>query len=205
MKSTLIYFFIFSENTLEVISSSPSFARSLSPTDTLEHPSHHKTYHLVHPNGDGRARLQADKGKMVSEVYLTRLLATKKTLQQYMDDLFEALFSTSHRGEVMPLAIKYMFDFLDDQAIQHAIRDPDVVHTWKSNSLPLRFWVTIVKNPDFIFDVFKSNTTDSCLSVVAQTFMESCSMSEQKLGKDSPATKLLYAKEIPKYKKWVIK
>ena len=71
--------------------------------------------------------------KMVSEIYLTRLLATKGTLQKFMDDLFETIFSTAHRGSALPLAIKYMFDFLDDQALQHGILDPDTVHTWKSN------------------------------------------------------------------------
>jgi len=54
-------------------------------------------------------------------------------LQQYVDNLFETIFSTMHRGCVMPVAIKYMFDFLDDQALQHGIVDPQVVHTWKSN------------------------------------------------------------------------
>ena len=33
--------------------------------------------------------------------------------------------------------------------------------------------------------------------------MDSCSMSDNKLSKDSPSSKLLYAKDIPKYKKWV--
>jgi len=70
-------------------------------------------------------------------------------------------------------------------------------------SLPLRFWVNVIKNPDFVFDIDKSNIVDSCLSVVAQTFMDSCSVSDQKLGKDSPSSKLLYAKDIPKYKSWV--
>jgi len=61
----------------------------------------------------------------------------------------------------------------------------------------------MIKNPDFVFDIDKSNIVDSCLSVIAQTFMDSCSMNEQKLGKDSPSCKLLYAKDIPKYKSWV--
>ena len=50
-----------------------------------------------------------------------------------MDDLFETVFSTAHRGSALPLAIKYMFDFLDEQADQRQISDPDVRHTWKSN------------------------------------------------------------------------
>ena len=55
------------------------------------------------------------------------------TLQKFVDDLFETVFSTAHRGSALPLAIKYMFDFLDEQADQRQISDPDVRHTWKSN------------------------------------------------------------------------
>ncbi|CAG2069518.1 unnamed protein product, partial [Timema podura] len=69
--------------------------------------------------------------------------------------------------------------------------------------LPLRFWVNLIKNPNFVFDIHKSNIVDSCLSVVAQTFMDSCSTSDHRLGKDSPSSKLLYAKDIPVYKEWV--
>jgi len=50
-------------------------------------------------------------------------------------------------------------------------------------SLLLRFWVNVIKNPEFLFDVHKTQIVDSCLSVVAQIFMDSCSMHEQRLGK----------------------
>lgn len=63
--------------------------------------------------------------------------------------------------------------------------------------------MNVIKNPDFVFDIHKSQTVDASLSVVAQIFMESCSLSEVKLGKDSPSSKLLYAKDIPKYQRWV--
>lgn len=66
------------------------------------------------------------------------------------------------------------------------------------SSLPLRFWVNFIKNPDFIFDINKTVTVDACLSVVAQTFMDSCSTNEHRLGKDSPSNKLLFAKVINK-------
>lgn len=46
-----------------------------------------------------------------------------------------------------------------------------------------RFWVNLIKNPNFVFDIHKSNIVDSCLSVVAQTFMDSCSTSDHRLGK----------------------
>lgn len=55
------------------------------------------------------------------------------TLHNFVEELFECIFSISIRGTSLPLAIKYMFDFLDDQALLHNIQDQDVVHTWKSN------------------------------------------------------------------------
>lgn len=191
-----------------LVGSSPpsSLSRPTSPpTNYGEHENgsfHRRAWHLVkHHDNDHR---ENDRGnKMVSEIYLTRLLSTKGTLQKYVDDLFETIFSTAHRGSSLPLAIKYMFDFLDDQAALHQIHDSEVVHTWKSNSLPLRFWVNLIKNPNFVFDINKSNIVDSCLSVVAQTFMDACSTSDHRLGKDSPSSKLLYAKDIPIYKNWV--
>ncbi|KAG8516970.1 Plexin-A1, partial [Galemys pyrenaicus] len=368
--------------------SSPDSLRSRTPMITPDLESGTKLWHLV-KNHDHLDQREGDRGsKMVSEIYLTRLLATKLpgrphgcsgrqgrpwssvpfrpqgTLQKFVDDLFETIFSTAHRGSALPLAIKYMFDFLDEQADQHQIHDADVRHTWKSNwycpaggrhgrtapfragtgalppctapdtdvrlvppgpgaalraqgrvpglwrgpvpvrsgwrpwrvcvngwgrpglrpcapgpedaavwgpprvrawarprlacghvafpqrqgvgstapraaadprsdppgggllaaapflrcaegaprrppdarpprSLPLRFWVNVIKNPQFVFDIHKSSITDACLSVVAQTFMDSCSTSEHKLGKDSPSNKLLYAKDIPNYKSWV--
>ncbi|XP_060073479.1 plexin-A4-like [Ylistrum balloti] len=186
-----------------IYSRSPSLNRTPQGFHADTDGSGYKYYHLVKQH-DAETLKEGDRGsKMVSEIYLTRLLATKGTLQQFVDDLFERIFSTNHRCTALPLAIKYMFDFLDDQALQHGIQDIEVVHTWKSNSLPLRFWVNVIKNPNFVFDIYKSPIVDSCLSVVAQTFMDSCSMSEHRLGKDSPSSKLLYAKDIPKYKKWV--
>ncbi|KAK1161494.1 plexin-A1-like isoform X1 [Acipenser oxyrinchus oxyrinchus] len=183
--------------------SSPDSLRSRTPMITPDLESGTKLWHLV-KNHDHSDQREGDRGsKMVSEIYLTRLLATKGTLQKFVDDLFETIFSTAHRGSALPLAIKYMFDFLDEQADKHQISDSDVRHTWKSNCLPLRFWVNVIKNPQFVFDIHKNSITDACLSVVAQTFMDSCSTSEHKLGKDSPSNKLLYAKDIPNYKNWV--
>ncbi|OWK13987.1 hypothetical protein Celaphus_00000288 [Cervus elaphus hippelaphus] len=183
--------------------SSPDSLRSRAPMITPDQETGTKLWHLV-KNHDHADHREGDRGsKMVSEIYLTRLLATKGTLQKFVDDLFETVFSTAHRGSALPLAIKYMFDFLDEQADQRQISDPDVRHTWKSNCLPLRFWVNVIKNPQFVFDIHKSSITDACVSVVAQTFMDSCSTSEHRLGKDSPSNKLLYAKDIPNYKSWV--
>ncbi|XP_043069381.1 plexin-B [Drosophila bipectinata] len=135
--------------------------------------------------------------KTIPEVYLTRLLATKGTIQKFVDDFFSIILTVN---EELPPAVKWLFDLLDEEASRHGIGNSDIVHAWKSNCLPLRFWVNFIKNPDFIFDVNKTFSVDSCLSVIAQTFMDACSTSEHRLGKDSPSNKLLFAKDIPNYR-----
>ena len=51
----------------------------------------------------------------------------------------------------------------------------------------------------------KSSTVEASLGVVMQTLMDACSTSEQRLGKDSPSSKLLFAKDIPHYRNLVSK
>ena len=43
--------------------------------------------------------------------------------------------------------------------------------------------MNVITNADFVFDVEKSTVVDSCLSVVAQTLMDSCATHEHRLGK----------------------
>ncbi|KAG7323182.1 hypothetical protein KOW79_012884 [Hemibagrus wyckioides] len=152
-----------------------------------------------HRRGSLRER-ERERAKAIPEIYLTRLLSMKGTLQKFVDDLFTVILSTS---QPVPLAVKYFFDLLDDQAAQHNINDPETIHIWKTNSLPLRFWINILKNPQFIFDVPTSDSVDAVLSVIAQTFMDSCTIADHKLGRDSPINKLLYARDIPRYKQMV--
>uniref|UniRef100_H2ZZT0 Plexin-B1 n=1 Tax=Latimeria chalumnae TaxID=7897 RepID=H2ZZT0_LATCH len=147
-----------------------------------------KPWHLVkaseeqelpkHRRGSLRER---ERAKAIPEIYLTRLLSMKGTLQKFVDDLFQVILSTSRP---VPLAVKYFFDLLDDQAVHHGIMDSETIHIWKTNSLPLRFWINIIKNPQFIFDVQTSDNVDAVLSVIAQTFMDSCTIAEHKLGRD---------------------
>ncbi|XP_035511823.1 plexin-D1 [Morone saxatilis] len=136
-----------------------------------------KYVHLVPPHDEQmetkKSHRQSHRKKVLPEIYLTRLLSTKGTLQKFLDDLFQAILSIP--PDRPPLAVKYFFDFLEEQADKRGITDPDTLHIWKTNSLPLRFWVNILKNPQFVFDIFQ----------------------------DSPTNKLLYAKEIPEYKKRV--
>ncbi|XP_038136353.1 LOW QUALITY PROTEIN: plexin-B2b [Cyprinodon tularosa] len=166
-----------------------------------------KVFHLVRP-ADEMDEIKSKRGsikdksmtKAITEIYLTRLLSVKGTLQQFVDDFFRSVLCS---GAVVPPAVKYFFDFLDEQALKHNNVDEETIHIWKTNSLPLRFWVNILKNPHFIFDVHVTEVVDASLSVIAQTFMDACTKSEHKLSRDSPSNKLLYAKEISSYKKMV--
>uniref|UniRef100_A0A8C7D1X2 Plexin-B1 n=1 Tax=Oncorhynchus kisutch TaxID=8019 RepID=A0A8C7D1X2_ONCKI len=166
-----------------------------------------KLWHLVKANEEpdlpkhrrGSLR-ERERAKAIPEIYLTRLLSMKGTLQKFVDDLFTVILSTN---QPVPMAVKYFFDLLDEQALQHNITDSETIHIWKTNSLPLRFWINILKNPQFIFDVQASDHVDAVLSVIAQTFMDSCTIAEHKLGRDSPINKLLYARDIPRYKQMV--
>ncbi|XP_074770846.1 plexin-D1 isoform X2 [Athene noctua] len=164
-----------------------------------------KYFHLVLPTDESvehkKSHRQSHRKKVLPEIYLTRLLSTKGTLQKFLDDLFKAILSI--RDDKPPVAVKYFFDFLEEQAEKRGITDPDTMHIWKTNSLPLRFWVNILKNPQFVFDIDKTDHIDACLSVIAQAFIDACSLSDLQLGKDSPTNKLLYAKEIPEYRKIV--
>ncbi|XP_013855430.1 plexin-B3 [Austrofundulus limnaeus] len=143
---------------------------------------------------------ERERAKAIPEIYLTRLLSMKGTLQKFVDDVFMAIFSTKRPP---PIAVRFFFDFLDDMAEKHGIDDAETVHIWKTNSLPLRFWVNILKNPQFVLDVQVTDSIDAVLSVIAQTFIDSCTTSEHKVGRDSPVNKLLYAREIPRYKQLV--
>uniref|UniRef100_A0A452QE08 Plexin cytoplasmic RasGAP domain-containing protein n=1 Tax=Ursus americanus TaxID=9643 RepID=A0A452QE08_URSAM len=184
--------------------SSPLFIYCVFPL-TVKDLDTEKYFHLVLPTDElaepKKSHRQSHRKKVLPEIYLTRLLSTKGTLQKFLDDLFKAILSI--REDKPPLAVKYFFDFLEEQAEKRGISDPDTLHIWKTNSLPLRFWVNILKNPQFVFDIDKTDHIDACLSVIAQAFIDACSISDLQLGKDSPTNKLLYAKEIPEYRKIV--
>ncbi|XP_074553968.1 plexin-B2-like [Halichoeres trimaculatus] len=165
------------------------------------------TFHLVRP-ADEIDEVKSKRGSMkdkamtkaITEIYLTRLLSVKGTLQQFVDDFFRSVLGSS---STVPPAVKYFFDFLDEQALRHDNVDEETLHIWKTNSLPLRFWVNILRNPHFIFDVHVTEVVDASLHVISQTFMDACTKTEHKLSRESPSNKLLYAKEISTYKKMV--
>ncbi|XP_070847708.1 plexin-C1 [Chaetodon trifascialis] len=161
-----------------------------------------KYFHLIDPDVDEDQRKNPERKKFkLKEVHLTKLLSTKVAVHSFVENLFRSIWGMPHCRA--PHAIKYFFDFLDAQGDNMKISDPDVLHIWKTNSLPLRFWVNIMKNPQFVFDMERTANLDGCLNVIAQAFMDSFSLSETQLGKHTPTNKLLYAKDIPKFRQEV--
>nr|XP_042717333.1 plexin-B3 [Chrysemys picta bellii] len=78
-------------------------------------------------------------------------------------------------------------------------------HSHPAPSLLLRFWVSIVRNPQLLFDVRVPDNVDAALSVIGQTLIDACTPGQHSVGRDSPVNKLLYAREIPRYKELVEK
>lgn len=121
------------------------------------------TFHLVRPMDEidevkSKRGSMKDKAmtKAITEIYLTRLLSVKVqttrskdsahvfltrrdrwcvfapqgTLQQFVDDFFRSVLCSSF---AVPPAVKYFFDFLDEQAQRHDNVDEETLHIWKTN------------------------------------------------------------------------
>eukprot|EP00041_Stephanoeca_diplocostata_P035003 m.1216799 g.1216799 ORF g.1216799 m.1216799 type:complete len:2198 (+) comp24615_c0_seq1:290-6883(+) len=141
------------------------------------------------------------EGVLPGEVFLTYMLTCKGIVQPYIDTLMQTLFGATDTE--VPPPIKRLYDYLDDRAAVMGIKDAGVRHVWKSNAVPLRFWVNLIKNPEFLYDIRKDDALNSNLSTVAQVVMDACSTSQQQLGKHSPVNKLLYRGEVLKYREMV--
>ncbi|XP_016107110.1 plexin-B2-like [Sinocyclocheilus grahami] len=139
-----------------------------------------KVFHLVRP-ADELDEMKSKRGsikdksmtKAITEIYLTRLLSVKGTLQQFVDDFFRSVLSS---GASVPPAVKYFFDFLDEQALRHENVDEETIHIWKTNR-----WERV---------------RVLCCSLIVSSLSRPCLQ-------DSPSNKLLYAKEISTYKRMV--
>ncbi|XP_072025087.1 plexin-A2-like [Amphiura filiformis] len=137
--------------------------------------------------------------KQIREVTFPRLLSTKGIVQEYMDRMFAAILNT----EDVPIGVKYIFDTFDGLAKRHDIEDEGVLHKWKSNILPLRFWQKIITNPQYIFDINQPRSVEASLSVISQAFYDAFRVNNEQITKDAPYRRLLYNREIPKYRDMV--
>jgi len=157
-------------------------------------------FHLVKPNMNEKA--------IEREALLPRILTSHKNLNTYSEQLFESIFSAYQGSYGPPLPIKYIFDFLDEQAERianiHRQFDPQhLAHIWKSNCLPLRFWVNLIKNPDFLFDIDKPPSVDHTLTTIAQTLISACSLEQNDKGPNPSTVKMIAYEGRSNYQRWV--
>lgn len=91
-------------------------------------------YHLVRSTDTSQQyhtnKMPERTHKAIPEIYLTRLLSTKGTIQKFVDDFFSTILAAN---ESLPPAVKWLFDLFDEAAKKYNITDPEVVHSWKSN------------------------------------------------------------------------
>jgi hypothetical protein len=159
-----------------------------------------------------------------SSSILTRLLVNKGTLQPFIDQFLDTLFSNTAN---LPPVIQHLFEFFDQEIKKYS---PNIAQTlsnkekktnpnclndqlnamtrlWKTNSYFLRYWINIIKNPDFLLDINKNWLIDSSLTSIAQALIDSCSNTDSHnlYDTNSPINRLLFIKEVPRYKQMIDK
>lgn len=66
---------------------------------------------------------------------------SKVAVHSFVENLFKSIWGMQHNKA--PLTVKYFFDFLDAQADNMKITDPDVLHIWKTNRSLTAGWIAL--------------------------------------------------------------
>lgn len=69
------------------------------------------------------------------------IFSSQVAIHSVVEKLFRSIWTLPNNK--VPVAIKYFFDFLDAQAENKKITDPDVVHIWKTNRYVLMYVLNI--------------------------------------------------------------
>ena len=142
---------------------------------------------------------------------LSRLLINKATLQPFIDQFVESIFSNSAS---LPPVIVNLFSFIDSQVKKNgrtlkSDEQERIAKMCKTNLYFVRYWLNVIKNPQLILDLMDDSEqlsdniiVDSSLSCIAQAFLDSCSATDvhNLYDTDSPVNRLLFIREVPKYK-----
>ncbi|XP_071960445.1 plexin-A2-like [Antedon mediterranea] len=159
-------------------------------------------YHLVDEPEENAGGKVKQKKRKIDELSFPRVLSTKQTILEYVQTMFQSILQPASDSHSLPLAIQYMFDLLDREQRKHKVGQ-DVLKAWKNQSLCERFWVTVINNPENLFDIPKTHQVKDALSVISNAFTDSCSTNQLHYSKHTDAHRLLFAKEIPTYRNLV--
>lgn len=58
-------------------------------------------------------------------------VSSKVAVHSFVENLFKSIWGATQCKA--PMAVRYFFDFLDTQAENMKVNDPDVLHIWKTN------------------------------------------------------------------------
>ena len=88
----------------------------------------HNVYHLTRPDvaqdqPSASQQTSQRSHKAIPEIFLTRLLSTKGTVQKFVDDFFGTILKVPH---TFPAPVKWLFDILDDAARQSGVHNLEV-------------------------------------------------------------------------------
>ncbi|CAI4227140.1 unnamed protein product [Auanema sp. JU1783] len=160
-------------------------------------------YHLISNCKTIEKKRKIDESipSSIPEVYLTRLLTSKGTVQKFIDDFFESVLFLETSS--YPVVLKYLFDFLDEEAVRNGV-DSVLSYQWKSNCYILRLWANLINNPKILFDIAPNISVDANLTVIAQTLTDCFSYLEPIFGAHAPSSRLLFAKEVSRLRPLVM-
>ncbi|EJD73903.1 plexin-B1 [Loa loa] len=176
----------------------PEYFKKAANSKGSTHPTQY--YHLEQPFLIENCTNEEDDTatKSISEIYLTRLITSKRMVQKFVDGFLESVICAN--GFECPPLLLFVFHTFDEIAIRNNFMDEIAVRSWKVNLWILRFWVNILSNIDYVLDVERIPAVDSSLAVIAQTLVDVFSNANHKFGKESPSSKLLFAKDIKRYR-----
>ncbi|XP_063418268.1 plexin-A1-like [Mytilus trossulus] len=163
--------------------------------DEQEEPETQK-WHLNDSNlpDDVKSTRQVDYG----DIFLNRLFHTKLLLADYIDSAFEGLVDQ----QSLSISIRYFFCMLDRLGKDYNI-ESEVLQSWKQECYATRIWAQLIGKPDILFDVNVPGHVGPCLDILRQVVVESFTQTDNKVNKESPTQKLLFHKDIARYRELI--
>ncbi|XP_063446890.1 plexin-A2-like [Mytilus trossulus] len=142
--------------------------------------------------------IKSNKETDFGDIFLNRLFHTKLLLSDYIDSTFEGLIDS----QSLSIPIRYFLCMLDTFGNDYKI-ESDVLQAWKNECYAARVWAPFIAKPEIMFDVNVPGHVEPCLDILRQVFVESFTQTAHKVNKESPPQKLLFHKDIPRYRKLI--